>query len=67
MSLIYGTPVLMRASKSKACYRIAWREDLGRDFYGQKPRAGVRVVWVPAGTSPEEAIEICHARFLASR
>jgi hypothetical protein len=67
MSLIYSTPVLMRATKSKACYRIAWREDLGRDFYGQKPRSGVRVLWVPSETSPENALDICQARYLASR
>jgi hypothetical protein len=67
MSLIYSTPILMRATKSKACYRIAWREDLGRDFYGQKPRSGVRVLWVSSGTSPEDALAIAHTRYLASR
>jgi hypothetical protein len=67
MSLIYSTPVLMRTTTSKVCYRVAWREDLGRDFYGQQPRSGVRVLWVPDGTSPEDVLDICHARYLASR
>jgi len=67
MSKIYGKPSLMQSTRDKVCYRIPWREDLGRDFFGQKPRSGVRVVWVPSGTSPEEAVAISHARYLSAR